>query len=144
MTRSLNSHLPLISVLRTTILLANDEPPSWIPESFPILPILQRHSSRISLYHHSQLTHHAWILMIPQTLFFLPYHRLTIPTSTSRTKSRTQSPADPLFHNPSSILFQSSVRKKNSQPLLLHRCNRNLLPPDKRPTRPFQPRHRRT
>ena len=33
------NHILLISGLRTTIFLAHDEPPDWIPQPFPFIPI---------------------------------------------------------------------------------------------------------
>ena len=69
---------PLISVIRTTIFLAHDEPPSTVPFlTHPISNVtLQTYQSLISLpisYHHTLIIHHAWILMtLPQTQFFYP------------------------------------------------------------------------
>ena len=65
-----NNHTQSISVLRTTIFLAHDEPTDWIPQTLlllpiqtttPILPHFTFKPQLFSLTQFSFLTHRAWI-----------------------------------------------------------------------------------
>ena len=116
MKRSSNSHTTLISVLRTVIFLAHDEPAICLNRSLSYPSNLQRQSSQISL---SGLTSST----LPS--FTSNLSRMESDDSTNsvfetisqfnNSNSKTQNPAPPSFHSLPAILSKPPLPKGNSQ-----------------------------